>query len=445
MARVLFSAIGTTDPVRGMRDGGMMHIMRHYRPEAVYVFLTHEMVEKDRKDDRLGKTFAYVRSNWADYDPRLVRFETDITDPSDLDVLAGPMTDLLLKIVEENPGAEILLNLSSGTPQMEIILAQMALDPRYPTRGIQIKTPEKHSGLEDRTNKPNYSVDDALELNMDEEADAPNRCCEPKLMAVRREAVRNQLRSLLDQRNYGAIAQMGGSLPMPMVKLARHLDCRSSFLLKEAEEAAQGLKIPGLQAGRGELPYPVYEMVEYFAVLKHLVYLKRYTEFLLRLNPFLVRLQMTMLGEQLRANGMREEDLIPKVDGRKKISPTRIAACRPDLLAYMEREFGFALEERDLSIRAINMMLAFFGLSGETRQLLQDCERLNGILRNTAAHDLFTATEQDIRNLSGMDAETIVRKLEGVLLTTLERYGDKGLKNRLNVYSRCDQILRDCL
>ena len=445
MASVLFSAIGTTDPVRGMRDGGMIHIMRHYRPEKVYVFLTHEMVEKDRADGRLDKTFAHIRNNWENYAPELVRFETDITDPSDMDLLVGPMTELLQKAVEENPGAEVLLNLSSGTPQMEIILAQMALDPRYPTRGIQVKTPEKHSGLEDRTNKPNYSVDDALELNMDEEADAPNRCCEPKLMAVRREAVRNQFRSLLDQRNYGAIAQMGGSLPGPVVKLAKHLDCRSSFLLNEAEEVAQGLKVPGLQAGKGELPYPVYEMVEYFAVLKHLVHLKRYTEFLLRLNPFLVRLQMTLLSELLRANGIREEDLIPKVDGRKKINPACIAACCPDLLAYMEAEFGFALEKRDLSIKAINMMLAFFGLSGETRQLLQDCERVNASLRNTAAHNLFTATEQDIRNLSGMDAETIVRKLEGVLLTTLERYGDKGLKNRVNVYERCDRILRESL
>ena len=30
--RVLFTCVGTSDPVREMRDGSMLHIMRHYRP-----------------------------------------------------------------------------------------------------------------------------------------------------------------------------------------------------------------------------------------------------------------------------------------------------------------------------------------------------------------------------------------------------------------------------
>lgn len=39
MQKIFFSCFGTTDPVRGMRDGGMLHILRFYRPEAVYLFL----------------------------------------------------------------------------------------------------------------------------------------------------------------------------------------------------------------------------------------------------------------------------------------------------------------------------------------------------------------------------------------------------------------------
>lgn len=31
--RVLFTCVGTSDPVREMRDGSMLHIMRHYRPD----------------------------------------------------------------------------------------------------------------------------------------------------------------------------------------------------------------------------------------------------------------------------------------------------------------------------------------------------------------------------------------------------------------------------
>ena len=375
----------------------------------------------------------------------MVRFVTDITDPSDMDVLVGPMTELLQKAMNENPDAEILLNLSSGTPQMEIILAQFALDPRYSTRGIQVKTPERRSGLEDRTNKPNYSVDDALEMNLDEEADAANRCCEPRMMAVRREAARNQLRGLLEQRNYGAIAQMTTSLPGHMVKLARHLDYRSRFMLDDAEKAAEGLSISGLAVGKGELPYSVYQMVEFMAMLNHLVYQKRYTDFLLRLNPFLVEVELAMLREKLKENGISERDLIPKVGSHLKISPADIQAVCPNLLAYMDMKYGSPTRYGDLSVTALYYMLQYFGLDADTDKFLGICNELNKDLRNPSAHSLFSVTPEQIADKAGMDAQTMAHKLERMMLDALSNHNEKALKNRLAVYDRCDQILRDCL
>lgn len=69
MERVLYSCIGTTDPVRGMRDGGLLHILRFYRPETVYLFLSGEMVRLDRQDGRIGKTFDFLRETWGGYAP----------------------------------------------------------------------------------------------------------------------------------------------------------------------------------------------------------------------------------------------------------------------------------------------------------------------------------------------------------------------------------------
>lgn len=37
--KILISAVGTTDPVRGYRDGPMLHIMRNYKPDKVLLFL----------------------------------------------------------------------------------------------------------------------------------------------------------------------------------------------------------------------------------------------------------------------------------------------------------------------------------------------------------------------------------------------------------------------
>lgn len=445
MKSVLYSCIGTTDPVRGMRDGGLMHIMRFYRPDVVYLFLSGEMIRRDREDNRIEKMISFIRENWGGYAPRVVRFETDIEDPSDMDALTPPMDSLLQQAIGENPNTQILLNLSSGTPQMQILLAQMALDPRYPTRGIQVKNPEKQSGTTERTNTKTYPVDEALGLNEDEEPDAPNRCCEPKMMAVRREAVRNQLAGLISQRNYAAIANMGALLPAPIPKLARHLDYRSRFLLKEAREAAQGLSGMGLLAEPGNLPYPTYEMVEYFGVLKHLVYLQRYTDFVLRLNPFLIRLQLLMLEEKLRPLGVPVETLIATQDGHKRVLPEGIRNAFPEMLAFLESTFQCALQERDVSIRVLNLMLEHLGTDAVTLRLLADCEKLNNLLRNMAAHSLFSVTNQDIRRVCGRDAEAILRDLEMALLEALNRYDPRELKKRLTVYERCDKRIRECL
>lgn len=445
MATIMYSGIGTTDPVRGMHDGGMMHILRFYRPEKVYLFLTAEMIRRDRKDQRIAKTFDYIRTHWDGYAPQVIRFETPIEDPSDMDALMEPMEALLERMVRENPDAEILLNLSSGTPQMQIILAQMALDLRFPTTGIQVKSPERQSSTADRTNRKDYSVEDSLELNLDEEADVVNRCCVPKMMAINREKVRQQLYTLVDQRNYGAIAQMGGQLPAPYPQLARHLDCRSCFLLKEAEKAAEGLTGMQLHVGQGVYPYRVYEMVEFFAMLKHQVYLKEYTYFILRVNPLLVELQLTIIREKLDERGIAFDAFFPVVDRRRKVCPIAIGKHLPELLAYMDAQFGGGLREADLSIKALNMMLRFFGVDAAVCELLSACEQANTKLRNPSAHDLFAITNEDIKRISGMTAETMVARLEKVLTDAVARYGDRALKKRLNIYEHGDRLLKECL
>lgn len=445
MKTVLYSCIGTTDPVRGLRDGGLMHIMRFYRPDIVYLFLTSEILRLDKKDNRIAKTFSHIKENWDGYVPQVIRYETDIEDPSDMDILTEPMNKLFQRVLRENPGDQILLNLSSGTPQMQILLVQMALDPRYSTRGVQVKKPEKRSGTAARTSEDPYPVDEALLLNEDDEADPPNRCCEPKMMAVRREAVRNQLVALVSQRNYAAISQMGAQLPAPIPKLAKHLDYRSHFLLSEAQKAASGLTGLGLFADQGKMSYAIYEMVEYFGVLRHLVYLKRYTDFVLRLNPFLVRLQLTMLEEKLKKIHVQTEKVIVKDGSHIKINANGMQEKLPEMCAFLEDKMHSKVQDRDVSISALNGMLEYLNIDKDPLALLIDCEKLNSRLRNTAAHNLFSISDESIRAICNRSAEDIVKALEKTLLHVLEQYDQKELKKRLTVYERCDAYILKCL
>ena len=52
MSYVLFTPVGGHDPIASFHDGAVLHICRVYRPEKVYLYLSHEMLELSRQDDR---------------------------------------------------------------------------------------------------------------------------------------------------------------------------------------------------------------------------------------------------------------------------------------------------------------------------------------------------------------------------------------------------------
>ena len=162
--KVLFSCMGTSDPVRGYRDGPLLHILRHYRPEKAVILLSDEARELDRKGGRLAAVEAFMAEHWDGYRPEITVQHADLADPSDLDAVCQPITEAIRALSKEAPKAELLLNLSSGTPQMKQVLTMLAVDVRFPrVVGIQVKNPERAAGSSERTNAADYSVEDELE------------------------------------------------------------------------------------------------------------------------------------------------------------------------------------------------------------------------------------------------------------------------------------------
>ena len=52
MAKILFSPIGGSDPIRNYRDGSMLHICRNYLPDKVVLYLSGEMYQHHMQDNR---------------------------------------------------------------------------------------------------------------------------------------------------------------------------------------------------------------------------------------------------------------------------------------------------------------------------------------------------------------------------------------------------------
>lgn len=398
MADILFTCAGTTDPVRGGYDGGMLHILRHYRPEGVYLFLSAEMAEYEDRDQRFQKMFHYMQSQWG-YSPHCVCERSGIRDVSDLDAVCDPLRVFFRRAAEENPGCRILINLSSGTPQMKIVLAQLALSVGRSVLGIQVSNPDRRSGSSSRSNDRTYVVDDELQLNEDDEPGAVNRCSQPQMLAMQQEQQRAQIRSLLKRRDYDALETLSPVLPPQLAQLAQHLAARSRLQGKEAARLARGLKLPF------ELYYPLErgtdnrykELTEYYLLLRNLQLSQRYTEFVLRINPFLSQLMLPLVERGLPCP--LESIVEHRPGNRICLDPEAMAQHVPELLRAMQHELGSLLEPgKDFSLYiGVALLKALNELPADLLALLDACNKLNQQQRNPAAHQLHAVTEEGLR------------------------------------------------
>lgn len=436
--------MGTSDPVRGYRDGPMLHIMRHYKPEKVYVFLSDEASDLDKKDSRIQAVADFIRLSW-DYSPEINILKTDITDPSDIDVVAEPITAAVKKLSEEYTGSEILLNLSSGTPQMKTVLAMLSTDMRYNTTGIQVKTPEKRAGTADRTNKLDYSVGDELELNEDEALYSENRCTVPELLHIQRQQSKAQITALLDQRNYTAVYSMKDKMPDELKALVGHLEARDRLQTETAKNRAQNLK----------LPFPLYpvknsakrsdyaEVSEAYLVLRNRQHRGQYEEMVLRLNPLIVRLELRIMGNALSDMGIRLENVIDRpYSMRPHFVPEKLMNLLPKVYEDVNASFGGALRESDVSISlCISILKALPGVPASTLDFLRKCEALNDSCRNELAHQLTSVTEQQLCDSCGMHPAQLISRL-GDLIAELYPECDKRL---FDIYKRCGDYIKEKL
>lgn len=472
--RILFTCAGTTDPIRGERDGGILHIMRYYRPDKIYLFLSAEMSRFEENDARFTKMVQYPKKaadqaagqpdsarqwNWAGYSPELIKCDSGIENPSDLDALYGPLASFFEKAAAENPDSQILINLSSGTPQMQVILAQFATDLKHDVLGIQVAAPERRASTTGRTNARDYDVDCELELNEDEKLDAmgqpinPNRCVEPEMVSLRRQNERQHYIALIDRREYHALYEIHQkALPSRVWPMIRHLEARSSLRNEDAARLAE-------QCGRtGVRLYPLrgtpegeYRAVsEYYLILRNLQLTEHYTEFVLRLNPFLMKLSLRLIECWLPC---RFEEIVDSTNNLQYLNRDKMLQKARDILHALENETGRMVDPNyALSlITCVNLVIVLNARQNPERQiadndikLLKACIQLNQNQRNLTAHELHAVTARDLVQTctyegTSYNAQQLIEAFGRLLQLAWPNCCDAEL---FTVYDRCNEYLK---
>lgn len=424
----------------------MLHILRHYRPDAVELFFSPEMEALRQTDQRFERCFDFLREHWQ-YTPELLYYNS-AQDPADFDAVGEEILRRLDALSARYPGQELLLNLSSGTPQMKMILAQAAVSTRYRARGIQVLIPGKAAGRSKRTNDQDYDVAAELELNDDEPPGSENRCLEPKLLVTQRQQQKERISTLLDRRDYAALRNLKDIVPGHLTSLVQHLDERNHLRGAEAQNTARQAK-----RDNPELPslYPAFggprrlmdavEMTDYYLMLRNLQRIGDTTGFVLRLNPFVISLQECLIDGMMPQGCSFRDVLSGRSIFRNCLDPTAFQQRLPGLFAQVStcaQNRGISqLENRPVSMVICNAFLEALNAPQDMLDFFDRLERLNAQQRNESAHRLSETLEADIKNSSGMESAQIVNRLSVLLAQVYPEWNQSWAK----IYETCNEYI----
>ena len=194
--KILISAVGTTDPISNNHDAALLHIARNYRPDKIVLVYSQEMLVKQ---DLINKVLLSIEG----YNP-IIEIDSTILNNDEV-FLFDKMYEVMGMIVQKytNDDDEIILNLSSGTPQ--IISALFALNRinDYNTQAIQVATPKKGAN---REYKPltDSEIDALIVENQDNSLDFVDRSIKDKSEKFTQALVKRHLRSLIASFDYQA-------------------------------------------------------------------------------------------------------------------------------------------------------------------------------------------------------------------------------------------------
>ena len=446
MKRILFSPLGDTDPIRDCHDGACLHILRHYQPERVVLFYTKDMENKERRDHRYTRAIHKLSPNCA-----IEEIFSGIVAAYLYEEFSKILPEAVQSVRDRYPEHEILINLSSGTPQMKTVLAMLAADTER-CRGIQVPS---HSGKSNRKNKPasdDVDVDILLEVNVDDEEGAKNRCEEPPLSVFRYHAEKNRIISLIHAYEYNAaltLARSSSLVPADAKQLLKHAAARTDLLPDKARKILaeyNGQKL-FLFTGEEEL------LIEYFLIMQIDQENDHLSNFMLRISPFLDKFLLDYVQKNVRGGRQNPQNILNlsryvKRKGGYILERERIKQAAHKLLKRLDREYG-DYKDSDLSFTLLIYYCDYMqeeGLTKDTKlhdDMMAELGKLGDIriLRNNVAHQITNVTRESFQKVTQMTPPALMAIFTQMLTLV---YGGK-VKEALTTYSRINNWLEEAL
>ena len=399
--RILFSPVGGTDPISStnMHDGSLLHICRYYRPDVVYLYMSGEILENEKKDDRYMYCLHRLDA-MQDRATEYVRIEKPkLRDVQEFDFFYGEFRTVIRDIANTMAdGDELLLNVSSGTPAMKSGLLVLKTIGEFSCRAIQVLTPDLKMNNHDHRF---YDVETLWEMNCELEAEGVNRCREiscPTLSVIKQEGAIKELIRRYDYSGALAIAQL-----LPSADTAGYIDLlrmASRRILLDASGVDKILSSSAMYTlpvrDSSERKYYEYAQVMQIRLLRD-----EYADFIRSLTPMLSVIFRGILKAQ---TSIRLEDYCKQAADRLKWDEYKLAGT----------DMGDVLMSRtDARLNDIynSQLAALIGHFCSDTDVIGTADALRGVesgIRNLAAHEVVSITDEDIKKLTGYTGRQIM-------------------------------------
>lgn len=411
--KILFSPIGMTDPIsqNTLYEGSLLNICRFYEADKIYLYMSKEVMELHKKDDRyvkcLNRVYKYLKKD----------FEYEIIDRSGLeevqvfDFFYKEYRDILYKIHEKNPHAEILLNVSSGTPAMKSALFVLCALFNFSMTPIQVSSPQKRSNTRPEEN----TLEDFLGI-IDEIMTVPEVYGDRTEIALKEnlnfELSKDIIKNHMRKYNYSAafeVAQMTREfLSERSYYLIAAAFCRNNL---DREGVLENLKLAGDKFDF----YDSHELflVEYILYLSVNIKRNMLLEFIRGISPVLDLLFKRAFEAE---SGINLDNYLTNKKGKISWNKKKLLSDKngEKILKVLNESYnGFTFKNTASSDNYLKLMESDdFGIS--ERLITKKAEKLRDIEkdgRNKAAHQIVSIDDNFLKRETGYNSEEILNRI----------------------------------
>ena len=446
--KLLFSPLGGTDPISNtnMYDGAMLHIVRHYRIDKVYLYMSREIIQYQEADER----YTYCLEKLGELQEREIQYELirrpELVEVQDFEIFYREFREEIDKIRNEmGEDDELILNLSSGTPAMKSWLLVIRTMNELSCKAVQVVTPDRAMN-EHRHN--DYQVQVLWELDPDNEGGAENRCREvpcPSLSRVRQEV---NIRQLIREYDYHAARELAAELKDHEKSYMKLIQVAEKRELLDIDAVERALRTNHLDQSYC-LPITNVEerdIFEYALVLQIRLRRGEYADFIRAISPILYRLFKQILEKRLRillGNYVRWQR-IGELETKAVWDPEKLSrdVTGREIWGILNEAYETRGGFRCGDVYPVHMQRIIQAKSDdeELKELVGELREAEEKVRNLAAHQIVSVNDNTIRQWTeNHDAEWIMNKIK----KAFEYAGiiDNNKKEVWNSYDQMNEVI----